>query len=80
MEIKLSESQLKEIEEFIESVLNEERLGMELINRGHINDGCETVLRARNKWSGAIEILHKMNLSVDIGEYNEVTLKEVRKW
>ena len=80
MEIKLSESQLEEITAFIESVLNEERLGMELINRGHINDGCETVLRARNKWSGAIEILHKMNLSVDIGEYNKVTLKEVTKW
>ena len=80
MEIKLSEEQVSEINAFLESVLNEERLGMELINRGHINDGCETVLRARNKWSGAVDILHKMNLRVNIGKYNEVTLEEVTSW
>lgn len=80
MEIKLNEFQMNEIKMFLESILVEEHHGMELIERGmYINDGCESVLRARNKWSGAIGILSNIGISVDVGEYNEVTLKKGSK-
>lgn len=78
MEIKLNESQINEIQTFLESILLEDYRGKELINLAHVDDGCEMILRASNKWKGALGVLHSMGFSVEVGEYNEVTLKKTR--